>query len=92
MVSNGGDSEGLYRGAFMHSGSVIPVGDITHGQKYYDAIVSETGCASACDTLACLRTVPYTQLKAAIDASPSIFGYQVRGLYKCDDLGNGDAK
>ena len=31
MITNGGDTEGLFRGAFMQSGSPIPVGDITHG-------------------------------------------------------------
>ncbi len=33
MLINGGDTEGLFRGAFMQSGSPIPVGDIEHGQK-----------------------------------------------------------
>ncbi|KAJ8521685.1 hypothetical protein ONZ45_g1652 [Pleurotus djamor] len=40
MVANNGNNEGLFRGAFMQSGSPIPVGDITHGQPYYDAILS----------------------------------------------------
>ncbi|KAJ7786713.1 Alpha/Beta hydrolase protein [Mycena olivaceomarginata] len=76
MVANNGDNEGLFRGAFMESGSPIPVGPIENGQKYYDAIVHQVGCASAADTLACLRTVPYASLKAAQDASPFIFSYQ----------------
>ncbi|KAF4576963.1 hypothetical protein EYR36_004947 [Pleurotus pulmonarius] len=38
MVANNGNHEGLFRGAFMQSGSPIPVGDISHGQTYYDAI------------------------------------------------------
>ncbi|KAH9907098.1 carotenoid ester lipase precursor [Epithele typhae] len=38
MITNGGDTEGLFRGAFMQSGSPIPVGDIEHGQGDYDAI------------------------------------------------------
>lgn len=77
MITNGGDTEGLFRGGFMESGSPIPVGDISHGQKYYDAIVEETGCSSSSDTLACLRTVEYSTLKAAINNSPGIFSYQV---------------
>ncbi|KAJ7599914.1 carotenoid ester lipase precursor [Mycena floridula] len=76
MLTNGGNTEGLFRGAFMESGSPIPVGDISHGQPYYDAVVSETGCSGATDTLACLRTVPYAKLKAAINQSPGIFSYQ----------------
>lgn len=76
MVTNGGDTEGLFRGGFMQSGSPIPVGDITHGQRYYDQIVSYTGCSGASDTLACLRTVSYANLSAAINTTPSLFAYQ----------------
>ncbi|TFK40488.1 carotenoid ester lipase precursor, partial [Crucibulum laeve] len=80
MLANGGNTEGLFRGAFMQSGSPIPVGDITNGQKYYDALVSQTGCSGSADTLACLRTVPYATLKAAINKSPGIFDYQSLSL------------
>jgi len=52
------------------------VGPIENGQKYYDQIVAQTGCSGASDTLACLRTVPFAQLKAAQDATPFIFSYQ----------------
>ncbi|KAJ6455466.1 carotenoid ester lipase precursor [Mycena sanguinolenta] len=76
MVANNGNNEGLFRAAFMESGSPIPVGPIENGQKYYDAIVQHVGCSSASDTLECLRTVPYATLKAAQDASPFIFAYQ----------------
>ncbi|KAJ7046422.1 carotenoid ester lipase precursor [Mycena alexandri] len=75
MLGNGGDNESLFRAAFMQSGSPIPVGPLENGQKYYDAIVQQVGCSSAADTLACLRTVPYTLLKAAQDASPFIFSF-----------------
>jgi acetylcholinesterase len=78
MLANGGDTEGLFRAGFMQSGSPIAVGDITHGQRYYDAAVNEVGCSSASDTLACLRTVDYADLHAAMDNSPSFFSYQVR--------------
>ncbi|KAI9066037.1 carotenoid ester lipase precursor [Trametes sanguinea] len=76
LVTNGGNSEGLFRGAFMQSGSPIPVGDISHGQADYDALVSQTGCVGAADTLQCLRQVPYDKLKKAVDASPGIFSPQ----------------
>ncbi|KAF9049515.1 carotenoid ester lipase precursor [Hymenopellis radicata] len=80
LIANDGNSEGLFRAAFMQSGSPLPVGDIEHGQKNYDDIVSKTGCTGSPDTLACLRTVPYQTLKAAIDASPSVFDYQFMTL------------
>ncbi|KAF7327211.1 Carboxylic ester hydrolase [Mycena kentingensis (nom. inval.)] len=76
MIANGGNHEGLFRAGFMESGSPIPTGPLENGQKYYDAIVNQVGCSSASDTLACLRTVPYSKLKAAVDASPGIFSYQ----------------
>ncbi|KAF9018569.1 carotenoid ester lipase precursor [Hymenopellis radicata] len=77
MLVNDGDTEGLFRGVFVHSGSPLPTGDLEHGQQYYDAIVKETGCAGSVDTLACLRTVPYDTLQVAVNRSPFIFGYQV---------------
>ncbi|KAG2009795.1 carotenoid ester lipase [Coprinopsis cinerea AmutBmut pab1-1] len=76
MVAFDGNSEGLFRGAFMQSGAPIPVGPIENGQGYYDDVVRDTGCADATDTLQCLRTVPYDRLKAAIDSTPGIFDYQ----------------
>ncbi|TFK33460.1 carotenoid ester lipase precursor [Crucibulum laeve] len=80
MLANNGNTEGLFRAAFMQSGSPLPVGDITNGQQHYDALVSLTGCSGTSDTLACLRTLPYTTLKAAIDRSPGIFDYQSLNL------------
>ncbi|KAG7088892.1 hypothetical protein E1B28_012837 [Marasmius oreades] len=80
MLADGGDTKGLFRAAFMQSGSPPPVGDITDGQKYYDALVQGTGCAGSSDTLACLRTVPYKRLKAAINDSPHILSYQSLNL------------
>lgn len=78
MLVDGGNTGGLFRAAFLQSGSPMPVGDITNGQVHYDALVQQTGCKSAADTLDCLRKAPYATLKAAIDKSPSIFAYQVR--------------
>ncbi|KAF7299717.1 Carboxylic ester hydrolase [Mycena chlorophos] len=80
MITNGGNTEGLFRAAFMESGSPVPTGPLENGQKYYDAIVEQVGCSSASDTLACLRTVPYASLKAAQDASPFLFAYQSLNL------------
>ena len=61
----------------MQSGAPIPVGDITNGQADYDGLVAATGCSGASDTLQCLREVDYNTLKAAVDATPHIFSYQV---------------
>ncbi|KAI9457440.1 carotenoid ester lipase precursor [Lactarius psammicola] len=80
MLANGGNTEGLFHAAFMQSGSPLPVGDITNGQKYYDDLVKRTDCSGSSDTLACLRAAPYEKLKAAMDSSPSIFSYQSLAL------------
>jgi len=81
MLGFDGNTDGLFRAAFMMSGGPIAVGDITIGQKYYDALVEDTGCSRANDTLACLRDVPYPKLKGAINKSPDLFSYQVNGDY-----------
>ena len=51
LLTNGGNNEGLFRAAFMESGSPLPVGDITEGQRYYDFLVSQAGCERAGDIL-----------------------------------------
>jgi len=76
MLVNEGNQEGLFRGAIMQSGGPIPVGDIEHGQLYYDTLVKNAACDKSPDTLECLRNVPYARLKYAIDASPDFFAYQ----------------
>ncbi len=77
MVTNKGDTEGLFRGAIMSSGSPLPSGDITNLQPTYDTIVEHAGCANSSDTLECLRQVPVDTLLAAAETLPSLFGYPV---------------
>ena len=72
MLTNNGDNEGLFRGAFMQSGAPVPVGDIANNQASYDNLVSKTGCASSSDTLQCLREVDFDVLKNAVDNSGSL--------------------
>ncbi|EIN04660.1 alpha/beta-hydrolase [Punctularia strigosozonata HHB-11173 SS5] len=72
LVTNGGKTEGLFRGGFMESGSPTPGTDITMGQTVYNQIVAETGCSGSPDTLECLRIVPVDTLLAAINATPDI--------------------
>ncbi|KAF8261989.1 Alpha/Beta hydrolase protein, partial [Lactarius quietus] len=80
MLANGGDTEGLFRAAFMQSGSPMPVGDITNGQPYYDFLVERANCSGSSDTLQCLRAVPYEELMDAINLTPSLFSYQSLAL------------
>jgi len=71
MVANGGDTEGLFRGAFMESGALLPNGDVSFGQRDYDNLVRAAGCTGAEDTLECLRQVPFPVLNEVINMSPS---------------------
>ncbi|KAH6918005.1 carotenoid ester lipase [Coprinopsis sp. MPI-PUGE-AT-0042] len=80
MLANGGKTDGLFRGGFMQSGAVLPVGPLENGQEYYDYIVENTGCSGHSDTLQCLRDVPYDTLKGAIDKTPGLFSYQALRL------------
>ncbi|KAF8167302.1 alpha beta-hydrolase [Crassisporium funariophilum] len=80
MLAYGGNSSDLFRGAFMQSGSPIPVGNITGGQMYYNSLVNQTNCTGSSDTLLCLRGVPNDQLKVAVDNTPNYFSYQALAL------------
>lgn len=80
MLVNKGDQEGLFRGAVMQSGGPIPVGDIEHGQLYYDTLVKNAACDKSTDTLECLRNIPYARFKYALDISPDFFAYQVKQI------------
>ena len=77
MVTNGGDTEGLFRGAFMESGAVNPSGDVTQGQEDYNDLVRATGCTGAEDTLECLRQLPYSTLMEALSKAPTFLSYRV---------------
>lgn len=83
MLTNGGDTEGLFRAGRMESGSALPSGDITTLQPTFDFIVSETGCSSARDPLACLRVVPTGNITAAMDKTPTFLSFQVNAK-TCD--------
>jgi acetylcholinesterase len=80
---NHGKTDGLFRGAFMESGSPLSVGPLADGQVYYDGIVAHSNCSGALDTLDCLRKLPFDTFKAAIDTSPSIFSFQVSNNNLC---------
>ncbi|KAF1849536.1 lipase 3 precursor [Cucurbitaria berberidis CBS 394.84] len=56
-----GANEGLFRAAILESGSAIgpPLNGTDWYQHMYDNITASVGCATANDTLQCLRSVPY---------------------------------
>ncbi|KAI0770567.1 Alpha/Beta hydrolase protein [Fomes fomentarius] len=70
LLTNDGDTEGLFRAGIMSSASLAPTGDITEVQSVYDFAVDHVGCSGAADTLACLRTVSAESLREAADLAP----------------------
>ncbi|KAI9059112.1 alpha/beta-hydrolase [Trametes sanguinea] len=77
MITNGGNNEGLFRGAIMNSGSPLPTGSIDSPslQSAYDTVVEHAGCAGAADTLECLRTVSTETIMNASAVVPNLFDY-----------------
>ncbi|KZV94246.1 carotenoid ester lipase precursor [Exidia glandulosa HHB12029] len=73
MITNGGHTDGLFRAAFMQSGSPQGAGDIELGQPYYDFLLRKTGCEDAEYTLECLRDAPFESLKAAVNQTAGLF-------------------
>ncbi|CAN9124575.1 unnamed protein product [Alternaria alternata] len=67
----------LFRAGIMNSGSIVPADpvDCPKGQAIYDRVVEAAGCAGSADTLACLRTVPYTKFLNAANTVPGILSY-----------------
>ncbi|OCH90540.1 alpha/beta-hydrolase [Obba rivulosa] len=66
LLTNGGNPEGLFRAAFLESGSPLPVGNITQVQSTYDALVADANCTGSADTLQCLREVSFDNLQTAV--------------------------
>ncbi|KAI1781252.1 sterol esterase [Hypoxylon cercidicola] len=81
MALYGGDNtyngKKLFRAAIMNSGSVVPADpvDCPRAQGIYDTVVREAGCASAADTLDCLRNTDYDTLLHATNSVPGVLSY-----------------
>ncbi|KZV67209.1 carotenoid ester lipase precursor [Peniophora sp. CONT] len=80
MVTNGGDTEGLFRGAFMQSGSPSWFGSNTmsDGQTSFGQFANATGCGGFLGNVTvfdCLRNVSIADFRSAIQASQDIFDY-----------------
>ncbi|KAI1539401.1 PnbA Carboxylesterase type B [Pyrenophora tritici-repentis] len=61
IAAYNGDNEGLFRAAILESGNAVgaPLNGTDWYQHMYDNLTQSVGCASATDTLQCLRDVPY---------------------------------
>ena len=84
MLTNGGDTESLFRAGWMESGTIVPTGSFSKLQPRFDFMVEETGCVSAADALECLREVPAETIAAAMDKTPTFLSFQVRLVVLAD--------
>ncbi|KAI0628196.1 carotenoid ester lipase [Trametes polyzona] len=75
MTANGGDTEGLFRAAWMQSGSTLPTRSIRDLQPTFDFIASQVGCGSSTGVLDCLRGVLAESITAAVDKTQTIFTF-----------------
>ncbi|KAH9930418.1 carotenoid ester lipase precursor [Epithele typhae] len=76
MLANDGDSEGLFRGAWMESGSTTFTGDFAQDlQPNFDTIVQNTGCANQMNKLMCLRSVDVNTLVQAISDTEGFLSF-----------------
>ncbi|OCH92464.1 alpha/beta-hydrolase [Obba rivulosa] len=70
MLSNGGNTEGLFSGAVMQSGFPLPLNTYAQLQSTYDAYISAANCSDSLDTLDCIRQAPLQTLLTAMDLIP----------------------
>lgn len=85
LVTNGGDTEGLFHAAIMQSGTVLQNRDIAddESQAIYDDFVYRAGCSGANDTLTCLRELPYKEFYDVMNSTYGAFTFKVCGYLTC---------
>ena len=66
---NGGNTEGLFHGAFMQSGTFNSVGDVAMHQHEYNALVERAGGKKGKDSLEYLRNLDREKMKEAVDGT-----------------------
>ncbi|KZV69978.1 carotenoid ester lipase precursor [Peniophora sp. CONT] len=78
MFTNGGNNEGLFRGAFLQSGGPFDTGALEDGQASFNKFATDAGCVDSLGSAAvfdCLRNASIADIRAAIQASQNIFDY-----------------
>ena len=68
IMAYGGDTQGLFHGGIMASGSFFGFGQssLAQGQAIYDNITNHTGCAYSVNTLQCLKDLPFSTLNRTV--------------------------
>ena len=88
MLHNDGDTDSLFRAAFMQSGAPIPAGDVDNPvcQATFDQIVAGAGCSGNDNKVACLRNVTVDVFNQSLTEWASQSGYYVSPIPIHDDL------
>ncbi|KAI0763847.1 carotenoid ester lipase precursor [Trametes elegans] len=78
MLANGADAAGLFRAAWMESGSALPSGDGSKLQPAFDFVAAQTGCAGrpGADVLECLRGVSADAIAAAMNETGTFLSFE----------------
>ncbi|PIL33996.1 hypothetical protein GSI_03704 [Ganoderma sinense ZZ0214-1] len=78
MVYNNGDSEGLFRAAFMESGAPMSTGYVDNPflQATFDQFVVDAGCSGSADAVACLRNISTDAFTQAVNKAPTLSSYR----------------
>lgn len=90
LSAYGGRNDHLFHAAAAESQSFGAQFTVEGSQYQYDALVNRTGCNSAADTLACLRSVPTANLQAVNINIPSPNGGGDAPLYMYSNVIDGD--
>ncbi|PYI28848.1 carboxylesterase family protein-like protein [Aspergillus indologenus CBS 114.80] len=72
LTAYAGRDDGLLRGAILQSGNPVPARGLNGTQYFqplYDALTQQDTCWVSPDRMACLRTVPFAEMNAAINAT-----------------------
>ena len=77
MLANNGNTEGLFRAAWMDSGSLPPSENPSALQPTFDSFAVDVGCASTKDVLACLREAPLEAFIGAMNKTESFLSFKV---------------
>ncbi|KAJ7342923.1 Alpha/Beta hydrolase protein [Mycena albidolilacea] len=80
LLSNNQNSNALFRGVFMESGSSIGSPSPAVIRSHYDALVAANNCCASKETLSCLRRVPFDSFVATVNRTTDIFSYQSSAL------------
>ncbi|KAJ6606098.1 carotenoid ester lipase precursor [Mycena vulgaris] len=75
MLSNKLNTNTLFRGAFLQSGSPVSTGSVADGQPFYDGLVAANNCTGSRDTLACLRHAPFDSFMASVNHTNNLFSF-----------------